>query len=125
MCEFKISLVYRASSRTASATQRNLVSKTKQTKQNNNNNKNLGSSNRAEKGYLSLCPVAVVNAMTKSTSERKKFIQLILQSQGPLSGKARAGTGSRNQSRDPEEHCLLACSPQPTSLHYPGPLTQR
>jgi hypothetical protein len=37
--KFKVSLVYRVSSRTARATQRNPASKKKNTKQNNNNNK--------------------------------------------------------------------------------------
>jgi hypothetical protein len=37
--EFKASLVYKVSSRTARATQRNPVSKTKQNNNNNNNNK--------------------------------------------------------------------------------------
>jgi hypothetical protein len=49
--EFKASLVYRVSSRTARAIQRNIVSKTKQnkTKQNKNKNKNKKPKNKNKK----------------------------------------------------------------------------
>jgi hypothetical protein len=48
LCEFKASLVYRVSSRTARATQRNPVSKNQKEKQKtkNNNNKTKGANKR-------------------------------------------------------------------------------
>jgi hypothetical protein len=50
--EFEASLIYRVSSRTARATQRNPVSeKQNKTKQNNNNKKNIVSNDAALRGY--------------------------------------------------------------------------
>jgi hypothetical protein len=48
--EFEASLVYKVNSRTARATQRNPVSKNKQTKNNNNNNKSIPSGKNIPSG---------------------------------------------------------------------------
>ena len=49
LCEFKVSLVYRVSFRIASATQRNLVSKTKQNKTKQNKTKQKANKNPSNK----------------------------------------------------------------------------
>lgn len=63
--------------------------------------------------YSTLCPIVVINTMTKSNLGGKGLIWLIVDS--PSSREVRTGTEGRgleagSRSETLEEHCSLACS---------------
>jgi hypothetical protein len=82
--EFKASLVYKVNSRTARFTQRNPVSKNKQTNNQNNNKKQKQTQNKTIKQTKT----------TKTTNETNKKPQV---------------TEDAGKDVEKEEHCSIAC----------------